>query len=99
MDTYEEEILALIGVLLLSCVDEDNHTTTIEMFKHLLGIPAYRTAFSERTIYFLLRCIRFDDPEMSDERRIKTRSLPSAKFGKFSITTANSAIVLEKKIQ
>jgi len=68
-DTCEEEILALIGLLLLSDANKDNHVATEEMFKLSLGIPAYRTAFTERRFCFLLRCIRFDDPETMNERK------------------------------
>jgi len=68
-DTCEEEILALIGVLLLSGVNEDNHVATEEMFKPTTGIPAYRTGFSEGRFCFLLRYIRCDDSETSDQRK------------------------------
>jgi len=52
-DTCEEEILALIGVLLLSGVNKDNHAATEEMFKPTRGIPAYRSGFSERRFVFV----------------------------------------------
>jgi len=68
-DTCEEEILALIGVLLLSGVKKDNHVATEEMFKPTVGIPAYRLGFSERGFCFLLRCIGFDDRATGDERQ------------------------------
>jgi len=68
-DTCEEEILALIGVLLLSGVNKDNHVATEEMFKPTMGIPAYRSGFSERRFCFLLRCIGFDDRATRDERQ------------------------------
>ena len=45
-DTCEEEIVALIGVLLLSGVNKDNHVSAEEMFKPTVGIPAYRSGFS-----------------------------------------------------
>jgi len=34
-----------------------------------MGIPAYRSGFSERSFCFLLRCIRFDDRATRDERQ------------------------------
>ena len=64
-----EEILALIGILLLSGVNKDNHAATEEMFKPTMGIPAYRSGLSERRFCFLLRCIGFDDRATRDERQ------------------------------
>jgi len=66
--TCEEEISALIGVLLLSGVSEENHVATEEMFKP--------TMFSERRFCFLLRYIRFDYRETRNARKKKTHSLP-----------------------
>ena len=75
-DTCEEEILALIGVLLLLGVNKDNHVATEKMFKPSMGIPAYRIAFSERRFCFPLRCIRFDGRETRVEHKKETHSLP-----------------------
>jgi len=68
-DTCEEEILALIGVLLLSGVNKDDHVATEEMFRPTMRIPAHRSGFSERRFCFLLGCIGFDDRATGDERQ------------------------------
>ena len=56
-----EELKALIGVLIFSGCQHDNHLRSDEMFYTKFGHPMYRSAPSERRFAFLIGCLHFED--------------------------------------
>lgn len=64
------EIKAFIGILLFSAVHKDNHLNLEVMFDTECSGNLYRCTFSEKRFKFLLDCLRFDDKETRDERRV-----------------------------
>lgn len=66
---YFNEIMAFIGILIMSGLKQDNHVPTQEMFSKTIGPALYRAAMGERRFAFLLRALRFDDMETREERK------------------------------
>ena len=67
--TEPAEVRALIGLLLFSGAQRDNHLSTREMWDITTGSPVYRTSMSEARFTFLINSLRFDDPETREARR------------------------------
>ena len=68
-----DELKALIGVLIFSGCQHDNHLRSDEMFHTKFGHPMYRSALSERRFAFLIRCLHFDDASTQAQRKINDR--------------------------
>ena len=66
---YFNEMMAFIGILIMSGLKQDNHVPTQEMFSKSMGPALYRAAMGERRFAFLLRALRFDDSETREERK------------------------------
>ena len=62
------DLNAIIGMLIFSGSKKDNHTITQEMFSTWSGRPFYRALYSQKRFEFVLRCLRFDDPDTRGER-------------------------------
>lgn len=71
--TEPAEIRALLGILISSGCQRDNHLSTREMFSPQTGSPLYRAAMSEEPFTFLVSCLRFDDKETREQRRLTDR--------------------------
>ncbi|KAL7636422.1 UNVERIFIED_CONTAM: hypothetical protein RMT77_013197 [Armadillidium vulgare] len=67
--TKPAEVRALLGILLFSASQRDNHLSTLEMFNPKTGNQVYRSAMSEGRFSFLISCLRFDDPTTRDNRK------------------------------
>ncbi|KAL7637847.1 UNVERIFIED_CONTAM: hypothetical protein RMT77_011459 [Armadillidium vulgare] len=67
--TKPAEVRALLGILLFSASQRDNHLSTLEMFNPKTGNQVYRSAMSEGRFSFLISCLRFDDPTTRDDRK------------------------------
>ena len=70
------ELLAYLGILLLSGCQRDSHLSVEEMWAPELGSPLYRAAMSQTRFEFLNRCLRFDDPETRMDRRNADKFAP-----------------------
>ena len=62
------EVKVLIGVLIFSGSNQDNHKSTKLMWSPKFGPPVYRAAMSLSRFNFLLRAIRCDDRSTHEER-------------------------------
>ena len=69
MPTEPAEITALLGLMLFSGCQRDNHLSTREMFSPQTGNSVYRAAMSEERFNFLSYCLRFDDPDTRERRK------------------------------
>ena len=67
--TEATEIRALLGVLLVTGQQKDNHLSTAEMWSTVTGCPLYRAAMSKCRFEFLIACMRFDNPDTYAERQ------------------------------
>ena len=67
--TEATEIRALLGVLLATGQQKDNHLSTAEMWSTVTGCPLYRAAMSKCRFEFLIACMRFDNPDTHAERQ------------------------------
>lgn len=67
--TVPLEVKALLGVLIISAQKCDEHIPTSEMWSVDTGCGLYRVAMSEARFRFLIRCLRFDDPQTRQVRR------------------------------
>lgn len=59
-ETNEEEIRALIGILIMTAVRKDNHMSTDELFDRSSSM-VYVAVMSRDRFDFLIRCLRMDD--------------------------------------
>uniref|UniRef100_A0A6A7FSW8 Transposase n=1 Tax=Hirondellea gigas TaxID=1518452 RepID=A0A6A7FSW8_9CRUS len=73
--TTREEVRALLGVLIFSGAQRDNHLTPAEMWS-ATGPAIYRAAMSERRFCHLLRCLRFDNLATRVARRKTDKFAP-----------------------
>lgn len=71
--TSNEEIRALIGLLILSGALKNNHLNTEKIFNEKYCSSLFRSTMSERRFCFLIRCLRFDDKATRDARRSNDR--------------------------
>ena len=62
------EIRCLIGLLIMAGTKKDNHVRTLDMFSTWSASDFYRSLFFQKRFEFLIRSLRFDDPEMREER-------------------------------
>ncbi|KAK3894430.1 hypothetical protein Pcinc_001779 [Petrolisthes cinctipes] len=77
--TEPNEILALLGVLIVAGQQRDNHLSLVEMWSTMSGCPMYRAAMSKGRFEFLISCLRFDNPETRDERKRQDKFAPVRK--------------------
>ncbi|XP_068234350.1 piggyBac transposable element-derived protein 4-like [Palaemon carinicauda] len=70
------ELKGLIGILVMSAVRNDNHTTTKDMWDVVEGNPLYRCTMSERRFALLISVLRFDDTTTRAERVREDRLAP-----------------------
>ena len=68
-----DELEALIGVLVFSGSQHDNHLRSNEMFHTKFGHSMYQSALSKRRFAFLTRCLHFDDSSTRAERKANHR--------------------------
>ena len=57
------EIKAVIGMLIMSGSKKVNHFRTLDMFSIWSGSAFYRSLFSQKRFEFIIRSLRFDDPQ------------------------------------
>jgi hypothetical protein len=74
--TCEEELTALIGLLLLSAAKKDNHLTSLELFDPTSSGTRYISVMSRDRFDFLLNCMRFDDKSTRNERKAQDKFAP-----------------------
>ena len=63
------ELKALIGILLMSGLKNDNHVSPSQMFSPFVGCPLYRATMSSARFCFLMRVLKFDDSRTRRQRR------------------------------
>ena len=68
-----DELKALIGVLIFSGCQLDNHLKSDEMFHTKFGHPLYRSTLSEKRFAFLISSLHFDDASTPAQRKINDR--------------------------
>ncbi|KAG5862384.1 hypothetical protein JTB14_007490 [Gonioctena quinquepunctata] len=68
--TTEDELKALFGVLILSAAKKDNHLSARHMFDSTISGKFYRSCMNCDRFLYLLNCIRCDDKETREERKI-----------------------------
>lgn len=79
-DTTKTEILAFIGLLLLSGSKKQNHTHYLELWTNDgTGSEVFRACMSYQRFLFLLSVIRFDDKNSRNERK-KIDKLAAIRF-------------------
>ncbi|KAL7641809.1 UNVERIFIED_CONTAM: hypothetical protein RMT77_007683 [Armadillidium vulgare] len=62
-ETEFSEIKALLGLLIFSGCQKDNHLSTREMWNPITGPSLYRAGMSEERFAFLINILRFDDSD------------------------------------
>lgn len=67
--TCNEEIKALIGILVLTAALKDNHLSLEELFNTEYSGTRYVSCMSKERFAFLLRCLRFDDKTFRLQRQ------------------------------
>ena len=68
--TVALEVKALLGVLVISGQKNDRHISTREMWSLETGCSLYNVAMSKAQFRFLIRCLKFDDPDTRQSRRV-----------------------------
>lgn len=68
--TTKDELKALFGVLILSAAKKDNHLSARHMFDSTISGKFYRSCMNCDRFLYLLNCIRCDDKETREERKI-----------------------------
>lgn len=67
-ETCREEILALIGLLILTAAMKNNHMNAKQLFNRTLSGCIYIATMSSNRFHFLLDCLRFDSKHTRKER-------------------------------
>ena len=78
--TERAEVRALIGLLIFSGAQRDNHLSTREMWDPMTGSPMYQTAMSESRFCFLINSLRSDNPGTREARRTVDKFAPKRKL-------------------
>lgn len=64
----KDELLALLAVLVMSAVKNDNHLSAKQMFDSTISGSFYKSCMSCERFLFLINCLRFDDKTARKER-------------------------------
>ena len=75
-ETGISELKALVGILVMSGLKNDNHVSSRAMWNPFDGCPLYRSAMSNARFVFLMRCLRFDNSKTRPERVALDRLAP-----------------------
>lgn len=78
-DTCDDEIRALIGILVLTAMRKDNHLSTDELFERSSS-TLYVSVMSRDRFDFLIRCLRMDDKNLRPELRANDIFIPVRKI-------------------
>ena len=78
--TEPEEVCALLGILIFSGCQRDNHLSTTEMWDMNNGPAIYRVAMSQGRFEFLINCLRFDDLYTRQQRQKDDKFAPIRKI-------------------
>ncbi|CAK1581385.1 unnamed protein product [Parnassius mnemosyne] len=78
--TSANEMKALLGLLIQSAGLKSNHLPTRTLFDTLRSAKTYKACMSAERFEFLLRCMRFDDRNTRQERRVSDRLAPIRNF-------------------
>lgn len=70
------ELKSLIGLLVMSAAQKDNHLNSEELFDSSFSGSRYISVMSKKRFDFLINCIRFDDKLTRDERRAVDKFAP-----------------------
>ena len=74
------ELKALIGILLMTGLKNDNHRSVQQIFAAFEGCPLYRASMSSARFAFLMRVLRFDDCRTRQQRMKRDRLAPIRKL-------------------
>nr|CAI5821428.1 unnamed protein product [Callosobruchus analis] len=74
--TTMDELYALVGLLIFSGAQKDNHLNTREMFDSKISGSTYKATMSGERFDFLLHNLRFDDKATRAERKNLDRFAP-----------------------
>nr|CAI5842468.1 unnamed protein product [Callosobruchus analis] len=66
---FKGELLAFLGILILSAAKKDNHLNARLMFKGTISRTFYPPCMGRERFTFLVNCLRFDDKNTRAERR------------------------------
>ncbi|CAK1602300.1 unnamed protein product [Parnassius mnemosyne] len=78
--TSANEMKALLGLLIQSAGLKSNHLPTRTLFDTLRSAKTYKACMSAERFDFLLRCMRFDDRNTRQEKRVSDRLAPIRNF-------------------
>ncbi|CAK1589287.1 unnamed protein product [Parnassius mnemosyne] len=78
-DTSEDEIRALIGILVMTAMRKDNHMSTDELFDRSSS-TLYVSVMSRDRFDFLIRCLRMDDKNVRPVLRVNDVFTPVRKI-------------------
>ena len=99
--TVASEVKALLGVLVISGQKNDRHISTREMWSlEKTACSLYNVAMSEARFRFLIRCLKFDDSDERQSRRVtdkfaavrEIRDLFIEKCGKLYVPRENRTV-------
>lgn len=79
-DVTQEELRALISLLILAAALKSNHLSTVTLFNISLNGSRFVSTMSERRFNFLINCLRFDDKLTRDDRKKTTTFAPIAEL-------------------
>lgn len=70
------ELRALLGILIVFGIKEDNHVETAQMWSLFDGCPLYRSTMSNRRFCFFKRALHFDDSNTREQRLLMDKLAP-----------------------
>ena len=80
-ETNRDEIEALIGLLYLAGYLRSSHQNLLDLYsKDGTGIGIFKATMSQKRFSFLLKCIRFDNIQDRDERKVIDKLAPIREF-------------------
>ncbi|XP_068215325.1 uncharacterized protein [Palaemon carinicauda] len=76
VDTSISEIKALIGILIMTGLKNDNRVSVAQMFSPFEGCSLYRSTMSKARFSFLMRVLRFDNSQTRTQRMLVDKLAP-----------------------
>ena len=92
-ETNISELKALIGILLMTGLKNDNHVSSVQLFAPFDGCALYRATMSASRFSFLLRVLRFDNSRTRAQRLLVDKLAPIRSLWDSFIATCKDVYV------
>ena len=81
-----DELNAFLGLLILFGTKKLSHTRLRDIWNTKVDVPHVHAVMSEKRFKQILRCLRFDDPDTRERRKLTSRLTPLQELVSFMNT-------------